>query len=70
LYIGKVLHKAFVEVNEEGTEAAAATAVCLARSRAAAPIPDFVVDRPFAFVIFNVRLQCPLFVGKVVDPTA
>ncbi len=72
LKIGKVFHKAFVEVNEEGTEAAAATAVVMLRCMAMAPssVIDFVVDRPFAFVIYNARLQCPLFVGKVVDPTA
>lgn len=72
LRIGKVFHKAFVEVNEEGTEAAAATAVVMLRCMAMAPssVIDFVVDRPFAFVIYNARLQCPLFVGKVVDPTA
>ncbi len=60
-----MLHKAFVEVNEEGTEAAAATFVQMSNCL---PI-NFVVDRPFAFVIYNTRLQCPLFVGKVVDPT-
>lgn len=72
LKIGKVFHKAFVEVNEEGTEAAAATAVVLMRCMAMAPsaVIDFVVDRPFVFVIYNARLQAPLFVGKVVNPTA
>jgi serpin B len=72
LRIGNVFHKAFVEVNEEGTEAAAATAVVLTRCAVMMPTPvvEFVVDRPFVFVIYNTLLQCPLFIGQVLDPTA
>jgi serine protease inhibitor len=33
-------------------------------------VVEFVVDRPFVFVIYNTLLQCPLFVGQVLDPTA
>lgn len=70
LKIAKVFHKAFVEVNEEGTEAAAATAVVMLRAMAAMPRPpiNFVVDRPFVFAIYNARLQLPLFIGKVLQP--
>jgi serpin B len=71
LRIGKVYHKGFVEVNEEGTEAAAATAAFASSGvvRTTQEV-DFVVDRPFVFVIYNAFLRVPLFVGKVVDPTA
>ncbi len=55
LYITRVLHKAFVEVGEEGTEAAAATAVVLAEPQSAPATfpftPTFKADRPFVFLI-------------------
>jgi serpin B len=68
LYVSHVLHKAFVEVNEEGTEAAAATAV-VGRLKAAMPV-SFVADRPFLFVIRDTGTGAILFAGRVVDPTA
>ena len=69
LKISEVLHEAFVAVDEQGTEAAAATAVVMARAGAAPeePVP-FVVDRPFVFVVHSVDDRVPLFVGRVVDP--
>lgn len=69
LKISAVLHEAFVAVDEHGTEAAAATAVVMARAGAApeTPVP-FVVDRPFLFVVHTVADRVPLFVGRVVDP--
>jgi serpin B len=73
LFISKVYHKAFVEVNEEGTEAAAATAVKLMMRCAVvmpSPVVDFVVDRPFVFALYSGALECPLFVGKVVNPSS
>ncbi|NNL74412.1 MAG: serpin family protein [Silicimonas sp.] len=67
LQIGNVYHKAFVEVNEEGTEAAAATAVVMGRG--AAPRPEqFVADHPFLFVIRDARNGAILFLGRVDDP--
>jgi serpin B len=69
LFISLVQHEAFVAVDEEGTEAAAATAV-VARVTSAGPTPvPFVVDRPFLFVIHDVQTGTPLFVGRVDDPT-
>ncbi len=70
LFISHVLHKAFVEVNEEGTEAAAATAVVVAK--ASAPVDDrpkvFKADRPFLFVIRHTPTNTVLFVGRFEKP--
>lgn len=69
LAIGAVLHKAFVEVNEEGTEAAAATAVVMVRAAAMeAPTPTFKADRPFLFLIQDNRTGTILFMGRVTNP--
>jgi serpin B len=70
LFISAVVHKAFVDVNERGTEAAAATAVMIARAmvmRAAGP--TFRADHPFLFLIRDLRSGSILFLGRVVDPT-
>ena len=69
LYIGAVLHKAFVEVNEEGTEAAAATAVIMQARSMPAPPPEFRADHPFVFLIQDRRNGSVLFMGRVADPT-
>lgn len=69
LYIGVVLHKAFVEVNEEGTEAAAATAVGMRATAMPAPPPEFRADRPFLFLIVEKETGSILFMGRVIDPT-
>jgi serpin B len=71
LKIGAVVHEGFVAVDEAGTEAAAATAVMMARA-AGMPIRpprSLVVDRPFLYVIHDVPTRTPLFVGRVLDPT-
>ncbi|MGK3964409.1 serpin family protein [Sorangium sp. So ce118] len=68
LFISQVRHKAFVEVNEEGTEAAAATGVAMATRAAPAPPPVFRADRPFAFLIRDVATGAVLFMGRVTDP--
>jgi serpin B len=67
LFISKVLHKAFVEVNEEGTEAAAATAVVMTRGGPRLA-PVFRADRPFIFMIRDNRSGSILFMGRVVNP--
>jgi serpin B len=72
LFISKVIHKAFVEVNEEGTEAAAATAVLVTFGGAPMkrpPIPVFRADHPFLFLIRANRTGSILFLGRVTDPT-
>lgn len=69
LYIGAVVHKAFVEVNEEGTEAAAATAVVMGvRSLPPSP-PVFRADHPFVFLIQDKATGSILFAGRMSDPT-
>jgi serpin B len=68
IYIAKVMHKAFVDVNEEGTEAAAATAV-VGRLKASPP-PVFRADRPFLFLIRDAGTGSVLFIGRIADPTA
>jgi len=67
LYITAVLHQAFIAVDEEGTEAAAATAVVMGETSAPVLVP-FTVDRPFLFVIHDVEHGTPLFLGRVADP--
>ncbi len=72
LRIDEVVHKAYIDVNEEGTEAAAATAVvirAMARFTAGEPPVEMVVDRPFMFAITDSRSGLPLFLGRVTDPT-
>tara|TARA_R110002096_G_scaffold401386_6_gene598281 strand:- start:20003 stop:20416 length:414 start_codon:yes stop_codon:yes gene_type:complete len=69
LYISGAFHKAFVKVDESGTEAAAATAVVMAtRGGAPAPPMAFVANHPFLFTIEDTKSGAILFVGRVVDP--
>ncbi len=68
LYIGAVIHKAFVHVNEEGTEAAASTAVGFTLASVPEPVPTFRADRPFIFVIRDNNTGSILFMGRIVDP--
>ena len=69
LHIGAVVHKAFIEVNEEGTEAAAATAVIMAARGTLSPPPVFRADHPFLFLIHEKQTGSILFMGRVSDPT-
>jgi len=71
LFISAVVHKAFVETNEKGTEAAAATAVPVplcAPPGEHAPPPVFRADRPFVFLIRETRSGSILFLGRVTNP--
>lgn len=68
LSIGFVVQKAFISVDEAGTEAAAATAVGLAGSAAPTNVVDFTVDRPFLFILHDDN-GAVLFSGHVVNPT-
>lgn len=69
LYVSSVFHKSFVEVNEEGTEAAAASAaVVTLRSLPMDPM-DFVADHPFMFLIREDMTGVVLFTGHVLNPS-
>jgi serpin B len=72
LFISAVIHKAYVDVNEEGTEAAAATAVVVNRAMVAMrPQPPIIfrADHPFVFLLRDNRSGGILFMGRVSDPT-
>ena len=72
LFISAVIHKAFVDVNEEGAEAAAATAVVIAAPRSLPPPPTppaiFRADHPFFFAIRDNRSGSILFAGRLMNP--
>lgn len=71
LFISAVIHKAFVEVNEEGTEAAAATGVVVGiTSVGPRQIPVFRADHPFLFLIRDNHSGSILFIGRVMEPKA
>ncbi|WP_343241287.1 serpin family protein, partial [Methanoculleus sp. UBA389] len=71
LFVSDIVHKAFVDVNEEGTEAAAATGVIVAPLAAPPgsemPIPVFRADHPFVFLIVEEDSGTVLFIGRVVN---
>jgi len=67
LFIDHVIHQGFVKVDEEGTEAAAATAVTIVK--ATFPMNVFRADRPFIFIIQEKDTGLILFMGRVTDPT-
>lgn len=69
LFIQGVLHKAFVAVDEEGTEAAAATAVIVGLTAAPPSELNVTIDRPFIFIIRDIETKTILFVGRVLDPS-
>lgn len=71
LAISEVFHKAFVQVDEEGTEAAAATAVVVVLTSTNAPEPkpiQFRANRPFLFYIIDDETQAILFMGRITEP--
>jgi serpin B len=70
LFISEVIHKAFVSLDEAGTEAAAATAVIMDRSAMPSEPVEVTVDRPFIFLIRDIETDAILFVGRVVNPDA
>jgi serpin B len=69
LYISAVQHKAFVSVDEAGTEAAAATAVVM-EEEAPDQQAEVTIDRPFIFLIRDIETGAILFVGRVMNPSA
>jgi serpin B len=70
LFISEVIHKAFVSVDEAGTEAAAATAVIMPESGPPEPTVEVTIDRPFIFLIRDIETGAILFVGRVMNPGA
>jgi serpin B len=68
LAIGQVVHRAVIEVQEEGTEAAAATAAVMVLTSAPSNQGTFRVDRPFLYYMVDDATGAILFQGRVVDP--
>lgn len=68
LFISRVDHKAIIEVDEEGTVAAAVTNVGIGVTSLPPPPPEFIADRPFFFAIRDNETKTVLFMGTVVDP--
>jgi serpin B len=71
LYIAEGYHKAFIEVDESGTEAAAATAMVAVAGAAppSDPPPSFIADHPFVYMIRDLKTGTILFIGRVADPS-
>ena len=69
IYFDKILHKAILEVNERGTEAAAASSTTFGVLSAAGPKIKYQFDRPFLYAVMDKKYMFPLFVGRVVDPS-
>ena len=69
LSISEIFHKAWIDVNEEGTEAAAATAVVMTRGEESSDFQEFKADHPFIFFIRERKTGHILFMGRVSDPT-
>lgn len=67
LYISEVLHKTFIEVDELGLKAGAATKVTMAA--ASAPLQPLVFDRPFLIAVVDTKTMLPVFLGTVSDPS-
>jgi len=71
LAISDVVHQAYIDVNEQGTEAAAATAITImaaARIAGGDPPVEMTVDRPFLFAVTDTSSGLPLFLGQVTEP--
>lgn len=68
LFISSVIHKTFVSVDEEGTEAAAVTAIPMAGSAPPAGPVDFTANRPFIFLIQDIKTGAILFIGRILNP--
>ncbi len=70
LFIADVVHKAFVSVDEAGTEAAAATAVVMDLTAMPETPIEIITDRPFIFLIRDIETGAVLFVGRLMNPSA
>ncbi len=70
LYISEVIHEAFIAVDEEGTEAAAATAIVMRAASAPTETVELSIDRPFLFALRDIHTGALVFFGRVTDPSA
>lgn len=72
LFIDQIFHQAMVDVNELGTEAAAATGAAMRPTSLPPPVEprDFIADHPFVFVIYDTSSGAVLFIGRVVKPSS
>ena len=70
LSVSAVVHKAFIQLDEEGTEAAAATGVVVGETAVGDPPPEFRADHPFLFLIRDNVTESILFLGRVIEPEA
>lgn len=70
LFISDVIHEAYIAVDEEGTEAAAATAVVMRATAMPLEVAELTIDRPFLFALRDLETGALLFLGRVTDPTA
>lgn len=69
LFISQVLHRAVISVDEEGTEAAAATVVVMVGGIAPTDLIELDINRPFIYMIRDIPTDAILFVGRTVDPS-
>lgn len=67
LFIGDILHKTFISVDERGTRAGAATAVAMNSESISVPELTVTLDRPFVFMILDNTNGLPIFIGAVID---
>ena len=67
LYLGRVLHKTFINVDEKGTQAGAATAVEVEAAGLLGPEEQVCLDRPFVYMLIDCQHNAPLFLGAVTD---
>eukprot|EP00092_Neocalanus_flemingeri_P013932 GFUD01015028.1.p1 GENE.GFUD01015028.1~~GFUD01015028.1.p1 ORF type:complete len:401 (+),score=87.03 GFUD01015028.1:153-1205(+) len=70
LKVSDGVHKAFIEVNEEGTEAAAATAVLFGTRSGGGRQKVFLANKPFMFMVYDSVNSIPLFIGKITNPSS
>ncbi len=69
LFISDVIHKAYIAVDEAGTEAAAATAIVMRATAAPIDVVELEIDRPFLYSLYDRETGTVLFLGRVLDPT-
>ena len=70
LFVGEVLHKAKIRVDEKGSEAAAVTGISVGvRGYPSVQEDYFNVDQPFIYAIYDTKNELPLFIGRMLNPT-